>query len=173
VSGLLRVATYEPGEVVVKEGAPAADLLYIIIQGEAALSKRGRYPLTDRPLDYQIAVRGKNEIFCWVPVLDGSPSPITVMARTPLTIAILDLKKRGGPGSPSRHTRNVFIAELRHYSLSFARTLIESRVASLQHEAEFSRYRNAVGSIVITALGLLSFYTLALSMLLALSTISK
>jgi hypothetical protein len=165
VSGLLRMATYEPGEVVVKEGAPAADLLYIIIQGEAALSKRGRYPLTDRPLDYEIAVRGKNEIFGWVPVLDGSPSPITVMARTPLTIGVLDLKKWGGLGSPSRHTRNVIIAELRHYSSRFVRTSIENRLAGLQHEAEFARYRAAVGSIVITALGLLSFYTLALSML--------
>jgi hypothetical protein len=36
---------------------------------------------------------------------------------------------------------------------------------SLVKEAEFARYRSAVGSIVIAALSLLSFYTLALSSL--------
>ncbi len=165
VRGLMSVAAYQPGEIVVEEGAPPACLLYIIIDGEAALSKRGRYPLTNRPFDYQIVIRGRNEIFGWVSVLDGSPSPVTVTARTPLTVAILDLKKRGGPGSPSRHTRNIVIAEVRYYSSSFARTSIENRVASLQHVAVFARYRNGVGSIVITALALLSFYTLALSFL--------
>jgi uncharacterized membrane protein len=38
-------------------------------------------------------------------------------------------------------------------------------VAGLQQAAEFARFRNALGSIVITALALLSFYTLALSFL--------
>src|SRR5215472_9999883 len=90
---------------------------------------------------------------------------MTVMARTPLTVAILDLRRRGGPGSPARHTRNDIIAELRHHLSSSVRSSFEYRVASLQEEAEFARYRSAVGSIVITALALLSFYTLALSML--------
>jgi CRP-like cAMP-binding protein len=108
---LLRITTYQPGEVVIEEGSPAASLLYIIIEGEAALSKKGLAPLTDRPLDYEIDVRGKKKIFGWVSVLDGLPSPTTVMARTPLTVAILDLKKRRGLGSPSRHLRNVLVAE--------------------------------------------------------------
>jgi membrane protease YdiL (CAAX protease family) len=164
VERLIRVATYQPGEMVIEEGSPAACLLYIIIAGEAALCKRGRSPLTDRPLDYEIEVRGRNDLFGWISVLDGRPLPMTVMARTPLTVATLDLK-RGDPGSPSRHIRNVLITELRRYLSCDLRTSLEYRVASLQHEAEFARYRNAVGSIVITALALLSFYTLALSML--------
>ena len=165
VRQLMRFASYERGEIVIEEGAPADNLLYIVIDGEAAHSKKGRYPLTNRPLDYEIVVQGRNEIFGWVPVLDGSPSPVTVMARTPLTVAILDLTPRGGLGSPVRHIRNIVIAKLRHYASSFARTSIADRVASLQQQAEFARYRNAVGSIVITALALLSFYTLALSFL--------
>jgi hypothetical protein len=140
---------------VIEEGAPADNLLYIVIGGEAVHSKKGRYPLSNRPLDF----------FGWVPVLDGSPSPVTVMDRTPLAVAVLDLTPRGGRGSPPRHIRNIVIAKLRHYSSSFARTSIADRVASLQQQAEFARYRNAVGSIVITALALLSFYTLALSFL--------
>ena len=162
---LMHMATYQLGETVIEEGAPASHLLYIIFEGEAAVCKRGQSPLTDRPFDYQIEVRGKKEVFGWVSVLDGSPQPATVMARTPLTVAILDLRKRGGPGSPARHTTNDIIAELRHHLSSSVRRSFEYRVASLQQEAEFARYRSAVGSIVITALALLSFYTLALSML--------
>src|SRR5262249_42059026 len=149
---LMRMATYQPGEIVIEEGAPAAYLLYIIVEGEAALCKRGRSPLTHLPFDYEIEVRGKNDVFGWVSVLDGFPQPMSVIARTPLTLAIVDLRKRGGPGSPSRHARNDIIAELRHHLSSSVRSSFEYHVASLQQEAEFARYRSAVGSIVITAL---------------------
>ena len=40
-----------------------------------------------------------------------------------------------------------------------------NRVESLQNEAEFARYKNAVGRIVVTTLSMLSFYTLLLSVL--------
>ena len=165
VRRLMRIATCQPGEIVIEEGSAAARLLYIIIEGEVALCKKGRSPLTNLPFDYEIEVRRKKEIFGWVSVLDGCPQPVTVVAKTPLTVAILDLRERGGLGSPSRHTINDIIAELRHYLSGSARSSFEYRVASLQQEAEFARYRGAVGSIVITALALLSFYTLALSML--------
>jgi len=65
---LMRFASYQQGEIVIEEGAPADNLLYIVIGGEAAHSKKGRYPLTNRPLDYEIVVQGRNEIFGWVPV---------------------------------------------------------------------------------------------------------
>lgn len=165
VRRLMQIATYQPGAIVIKEGSPTACLLYIIIEGEAALHKKGRSPLTNLPFDYEIEVRGKKEIFGWLSVLDGGPQPVTVVAKTPLTVAILDLKKHRGLGSPSRHAINDIIAELRHYLSSSERSSLEYRVASLQQEAEFARYRGAVGSIVITALALLSFYTLSLSML--------
>jgi CRP-like cAMP-binding protein/membrane protease YdiL (CAAX protease family) len=161
---LIRIATYKLGETVLEEGSPPSDSLYIILDGEAALCKRGRNPLTNGPLEYELEVQGKNEIFGWVSVLDGRPFPLTVIARAPLTLAILDLSPRI-KGARERHLRNILIAELRRYLASFVRSSLEDRVSSLQHEAEFARYRNAVGSIVITALALLSFYTLALSLL--------
>ncbi|MGB9025959.1 MAG: CPBP family glutamic-type intramembrane protease [Rhodomicrobium sp.] len=160
----LRFDAYKPGETVVKEGSPSACLLYIIIEGEAVLSKKGRCILTDRDVDFEIEVRGRNEIFGWVSVLDERPLPISVMARTPLTVATLDLKG-GEPGSPADEIRNVLIDELRRYLGGFVRSSLEYRVASLEHEAEFARYRSAVGSIVITTLTALSFYTLSLSIL--------
>ena len=71
----MRMANYRQGETIIEEGAPAACLLYIIIEGEVALCKTGRSPLTHRPFDYEIEVRGKNEVFGWVSVLDGRPQP--------------------------------------------------------------------------------------------------
>ena len=57
VRRLMRIATYQPSEIVIEEGAPAADFLYIIIEGEAALCKKGPSPLTNLPIDYKIEVR--------------------------------------------------------------------------------------------------------------------
>jgi len=164
VERLLSFADYQPGDIVLEEGLPTGSLLYIIVDGEAVLSKKGRCPLSDKPVEFEIEVRRRNEIFGWVSVLDDRPWPLSVTARTPLTVATLDLKRQE-PGSPTAHIRNVLITELRRYLANFVRTSLEYRVGSLEHEAEFARYRNAVGSIVITTLALLSFYTLSLSML--------
>jgi membrane protease YdiL (CAAX protease family) len=161
---LMRFATYKPGETVVKEGSQPACLLYIIIEGEAALCKMGHSPLTGQALDYELEVRRRHQIFGWISVFDKQPLPMSVIARTPLQVAILDLrpKERGSPGCL---LRNAVIGELRRYLACYVRSSLDFQVVSLQHEAEFARYRSAVGSIVITALALLSFYTLLLSML--------
>ncbi len=164
IGELLRFAVYEPGETVVEEGSPASCLLYIIVEGEAALCKKGRSPFSGETLDYEIEVRGKNDIFGAVPVLDGRPMPLTVIAKSHLTVAILDLHRKNQP-TQACNVRNVVVTELRWYLTNTVRNSLEHRVDSLQRDAEFARYRNAVGTIVITALALLSFYTLSLSML--------
>ena len=99
------------------------------------------------------AFHDKHDIFGWVSLLDGQPLPLRVMAKTPLTLAIVDLKK--SPASPATQRYPPLSASLE--------TLLADLL--LQHEAEFVRYRNAVGSIVITTLALLLFYTLSLSLL--------
>ncbi|MGO9484686.1 MAG: type II CAAX prenyl endopeptidase Rce1 family protein [Rhodomicrobium sp.] len=164
VERLVRLAAYQAGETVFQEGTASSYLLYIIIEGEAVLSKRARCAVTGEALNYELEVRRRNQIFGWISVLDGKPLPMTVMARTPLTLAILDLND-GSMGSPARHIRNVLITELRRYLACFVRSSLETRVTSLQHEAEYAHYRNAVGAVVITTLALLSFYTLTLSLL--------
>jgi CRP-like cAMP-binding protein len=58
------MATYQPGETIIEEGSPATCLVFIIIEGEAAVCKRGQSPLTGRPFDYEIEVRGKSAS-CW------------------------------------------------------------------------------------------------------------
>jgi signal-transduction protein with cAMP-binding, CBS, and nucleotidyltransferase domain len=50
VRQLIRIATYQRGEIVIEEGAPADYLLFIIIDGEAALNKKGALPLNRPPL---------------------------------------------------------------------------------------------------------------------------
>jgi hypothetical protein len=167
----MRMEAYQLGEIVIEEGSPSAYLVYIIIEGEAALCKSGLFP-PNRPLEYKIEVRGKNEIFGWVSVLDGSLLAGDGDGKNASHRCHPGFDETGRPRI-LRHLRNVLIAELRHYSSSFARTFIENRVAILQHQAEFARYRSAVGTIVITALALLSFYTLALTMLGVLNAISK
>jgi membrane protease YdiL (CAAX protease family) len=164
VEELLHLASYRPGDTIIEEGSPGYCLLYIIIEGEASLCKKGRSPTSGISLDYEIEVRGRHEMFGAVSVLDGQALPITVLAKTPLTVAILDLK-RGNPTSPASPIRNVLVTELRRYLGNYVRTSLDYRVDSLQRQAEFARYRNAVGSILIAALALLSFYTLALSTL--------
>ena len=66
---LMRFASYQQGEIVIEEGALADNLLYIVIGGEAAHSKKGRYPLTNRPLDYEIVVQAGTRFSagcrCW------------------------------------------------------------------------------------------------------------
>lgn len=164
VESLMRLASYQPGEKVVEEGTPASCLLYIILKGQAALCKMGRSAITGAALNYEIEVRERNGFFGAVPVLDGQPLPVTVIAKTPLTVAILDLKS-GNSAFPGNRIRNTMLTELRRHLANHVRSAFESRADSLQHEAELARYRGAVSSIVIAALTLLSFYTLTLNTL--------
>lgn len=161
---LLSFEDFRQGDVVIAQGQHSLDRIFIIVDGEASLRKTGRSPLTQEPLEYEIEVRGKGDIFGAMSVLDGEPAPVTMMAKTPLRLAVLDLKPNGRDGV-SRTIRNILIAELRRTLANYVRDSLDKRVDSLRQEAEFSGYRNAVGGIVIAALSLLSFYTLALGTL--------
>ncbi len=160
---LLTYADYRAGDIVIEEDSPSSCQFYVIVEGEAVLYKKGRSPLGGEALEYELEVRRKHYIIGWISLLDGKPLQIRVMAKTPLTVAIVDLKK--SPGSPAAHIKNVLVTELRRYLSTFVRDSLETHVVALEHEAEFAHYRNAVGSVVITTLAMLSFYTLSLSML--------
>lgn len=162
--GMLQFTTYREGEVIFAEGDRTRNRIFIIVDGEVALSKTGRSPLTHEPLEYEIESRGKGDIFGAMSVLDGKPVSMTIRARTPLTIAILDMK-RYRRDKRCRAVRNIVVTELRRTLSNYVRSAIDRRVDSLRQEAEFTRYRNAVGGIVIAALSLLSVYTLALGAL--------
>ncbi len=160
----LSICCFAAGERILEEGDPNPGRLYIVLDGQASLCKRGMAFSTHKMSDYEVAVRGKDELFGSISFLDKQPLSSSVFAKTPLTIAILDLSQ--GELSPSsRKLRASIIAALRGELTSELRHSIEHRLDSLQNEAEFARYKNAVGRIVVTVLALLSFYTLLLSVL--------
>jgi len=161
---LLQCHYFEEGDILVKEGAINRNRLFIIVEGEVSLCKKGFSPLAHEPLEYELETRGKGKIFGAMSVLDGKPVAVTVRAKTPVTIAVLNLKPYRR-NAMCRKIRNILIAELRGSLSNYVRSAIEDKADILRQEAEFSRYRNAVGGIVIAALSMLSVYTLALGML--------
>jgi CRP-like cAMP-binding protein len=161
---LLHCSYFSKGEVVVKEGTITRNRIFIIVEGEVSLLKTGYSPLTHERLEYEIETRGKGNIFGAMSVLDGKPVAVTVRAKTPVTIAVLNLKPYRR-NAMCRKIRNILIAELRASLSNYVRNAIEHKADSLRQEAEFSRNRSAVGGIVIAALSLLSVYTLALGVL--------
>jgi CRP-like cAMP-binding protein len=162
--GMLQFTTYRAGEVIIAEGDRTRNRIFIIVDGEVALCKNGRSPLTQEPLEYEIELRGRGDVFGAMSVFDGKPVAMSVRARTTLTIAILDMKPYRRD-KRCRKVRNIVVTELRRTLSNYVRNALDHKVDSLRQEAEFSHYRNVVGGIVIAALSLLSVYTLALSSL--------
>jgi CRP-like cAMP-binding protein len=161
---ILQFTTYREGETILAEGDRTRNRIFIIVDGSVALCKNGRSALTHEPLEYEVELRGKGDVFGAMSVLDGKPISVSIKARSHVTIAILDMKlyrrdKR------SRRVRNIIVTELRRTLSNYVRNALDHKVDSLRQEAEFWHYRDTVGGIVIAALCLLSVYTLALGAL--------
>ena len=157
------IGHYAAGERIVEEGAPNPGRLFVVLEGEAILCNRGQAFLSNSMADYETGQRGKHEVFGAISFLDGNPFSSSFIAKTPLAVAVLDFSEELSPDS--RKLRADVIAQLRAELTSELRTSISHRVGSLQQEAEFARYKHAVGRIVVTTLSLLSAYTLLLSIL--------
>jgi membrane protease YdiL (CAAX protease family)/CRP-like cAMP-binding protein len=160
----LRFSYYEAGELVAAEGQNSHHRIFIIIEGLVALCKKAPFGVNGSGSLIELETRGKFDIFGAMPALDGQPLPVSAVAKTPVTLASFDLSRHSADAL-QRSTRNVLIAELRRYMANYVRASLDYRIDSLVKEAEFARYRSAVGSIVIAALSLLSFYTLSLTVL--------
>ncbi len=160
----MSIRRFTAGERVFKEGDTNPGCLYVVLDGEAALCNRGKTFSTHTMAEYETGSRGKHDIIGAVSFLDGEPFSSSLMAKTPLTLAVLDFS--GAALSPaSRKLKAAVVAQLRQELTSELRHSVMHRLDSLQNEAEFARYKNAVGRIVVTTLSLLSFYTLLLSIL--------
>ena len=160
----LSVCRFAAGERVLDEGQANPGRLYVVLEGEAILCNRGKALSTHTMAEYETGSRGKHEVIGAVSFLDGEVFSSSVVAKTPLTLAVLDFS--APQLSPtSRKLKAAVVAELRRELTSELRHSIMHRLDSLQNEAEFARYKNAVGRIVVTTLSLLSFYTLLLAIL--------
>lgn len=155
---------FKPGCVVLQEGARNPGKIYIIIDGQVALTKEGLHPLENEPTSYELGVVRRGEIFGELSFVDGKPSGLSFVTKTETVLAVVDLRalrKR----SATRRLHDVVANKLRHYLTKHADESVALRVNSLQLENEFAAYRNGVGHIVVATLCLLSFYTLTLSFL--------
>jgi membrane protease YdiL (CAAX protease family) len=159
----LRIECLEPGGRVFDEGQTNPCRLYVVLKGEAALCNRGKTFSTHMMAEYETGVRRKHDVIGAVSFLDGEPYSSSLLAKTPLTLAILDFSPPLSPAS--RKLKAAVVAALRQELTSELRHSIMHRLDSLQNEAEFARYKNAVGRIVVTTLAILSAYTLLLSLL--------
>ncbi len=160
----ITILSFGAGDRILSEGDQKPGRLYVVLDGEAAICKTGRSLPGGRVTDYEIAVRRKNEVFGEISFLDGKPASNSVVAKTPLTLAVLDCTTCDATPSLQR-LRVSIIGALREQLAAELRELMAGRFDTIQHEAEFSRYKTAIGRILVTTLSLLSFYTLLLSAL--------
>jgi CRP-like cAMP-binding protein len=160
----ISIRSFAAGEHVLEEGEANPGRLYAVLEGEAGLCNRAKSVSTGTMAEYETGSRGKHEIIGAISFLDGEPFSSGVLAKTPLTLAVLDFS--GADLSPaSRKLKAAVVAGLRRDLTSELRHSIMSHVDSVQNEAEFARYKSAVSRIVVTTLTLLSFYTLLLGLL--------
>jgi CRP-like cAMP-binding protein len=164
VRDLMQLIAFQRGQLILEEGVAYENRIFIVLEGEVSVCKRGRSPLDGSDFDFEIEVRGPSDVFNAASVLDDKPLPYKVVAKTAVTIAVLDLCKRcRNPLGP--RIRNSVIADLKRYVADHFRKSFDTKMDSLRRDAEYAAYRNAVGNIIVATLSLLSFYTLALSLL--------
>lgn len=159
----LRVVEFPQGATIVREGECNPGKMFIIMDGEASVCKEGRHPINQSPVKYEIARRGKNALIGSISLLDNRPASASVYACTHVKAALLDLEALPN-GRLSRKVRNALASELARHLAARLRRSIDRRVDILRQEAELAGYRNAIGMVIVTALSVLSFYTLTLSL---------
>ena len=155
---------FKPGRVILPEGTRNPGKIYIVMDGQVALTKEGLCPIESEPTCYELGTLRRGEIFGELSFVDGKPSAVSFMAKSEITVAVVDLsgsRRR----STTRRLRDVVANKLRHHLTRHADESVMLRVNTLQLENEFAAYRNGVGHIVVATLCLLSFYTLASSFL--------
>jgi CRP-like cAMP-binding protein/membrane protease YdiL (CAAX protease family) len=160
----IKIKTFKQGRVMLQEGARNPGKIYIVIDGQAALTKQGISALEGRPVDYELGILRRSEIFGEVSFVDGKPSTVSFMAKTEITVAVIDLsawRRR----DTIRRMRDVVAGKLRHHITQQAGDSAVLRMNGLQLENQLEAYRSGVGHIVVATLCLLSFYTLTLSFL--------
>jgi len=157
----LRIAHYKAGDTLFREGERTGGTLYIIVSGQVSVCKCGHDPLSRAPLEYELAVRGVEEIVGSVSLLDKRPASATARCRTDVTAAMLDLDAIPR-GSIPRRVRRALQNQLAFHLATKLRDTLDARVDALRHEAELAGYRNAIALVLVGALSMLSVYTLAL-----------
>jgi len=157
----LRRVEFASGEALFREGDRTGGRLYIILSGEVSICKCGHDPVNRTPLEYEIAVRGPQQVVGSVSLLDRRPASATARCRGVVTAAMLDLDAIPS-GSLPRKVRRALENQLAFFLATRLRDTLDARVDALRNEAELAGYRNAIALVLVGALSMLSVYTLAL-----------
>lgn len=157
----LRRVEFASGEPLFREGDRTGGRLFIILSGEVSICKCGHDPVNRTPLEYEIAVRGPEQIVGSVSLLDRRPASATARCRGVVTAAVLDLDAIPS-GSLPRKVRRALENQLAFFLATRLRDTLDARVDALRNEAELAGYRNAIALVLVGALSMLSVYTLAL-----------
>lgn len=153
---------FKPNKIVLAEGTRNPGKIYIVVDGEMALTKEGLSNHEGRPMNYELAVLHRGEIFGEMSFIDGKPSSVSFVAKSPVKLAIVDLSA-SRRRQTTRRVRDIVVRKLRAHIAKHADDFATLRLNTLRLENEFAAYRTGVGHIVVTILCLLSFYTLTLS----------
>jgi membrane protease YdiL (CAAX protease family)/CRP-like cAMP-binding protein len=167
----IKVKKFRHGRVILQEGARNLGKIYIIVDGQVALTKEGFCHWESGLVDYELAVLRRSEIFGDVSFVDGKPSSVSFKAKTDILLAVVDLTSRRRR-STTRRVHDVVVGKLRHHITQQASEKAILRMNGLQLENQLEAYRSGVGHIVVATLCLLSFYTLALSFLPAFKNVT-
>jgi CRP-like cAMP-binding protein/membrane protease YdiL (CAAX protease family) len=160
----LKYKRLKHGRVLIQEGARNPGRIFIILDGHVAITKEGVSSIEGCPAAFELAELRRGEIFGEVSFVDGKPSSVSFIAKTDVTLAVLDLKASRHCQSV-RRVSDIVAGKLRSHIANQADASITLRMNSLQLENQLAAYRNGVGHIVMAVLCLLSFYTLTLSFL--------
>ena len=160
----IKCKTYKRGRVLLQQGAQDPGKIFIVLEGEVAITKLGISPLESRPEDYELAILRRSDICGEVSFVDGKPSSVAFVAKTDVTLAVADFTASRRWQSV-RRVREIVAGKLRHHIAKQADKSVVLRMNSMRLENQLAAYRSGVGHIVTTTLCLLSFYTLTLSFL--------
>jgi CRP-like cAMP-binding protein/membrane protease YdiL (CAAX protease family) len=158
----LKCKKFKRGGLLLQQGSKNPGKIFIVLDGQISITKQGISPLESRPADYELAVLRRAEIFGEVSFVDGKPSSVSFLAKTDVTLAVVDLtasRRR----ETVRRVREIVAGKLRGHIARQADESVVLRMNSLYLENQLSAYRSGVGHIVMTTLCVLSFYTLTLS----------
>jgi len=160
----LKQKRFKSGKSILEEGAKNPGKIYIVLDGQVAIAKEGVSPLRNGFTTYELDVVRRGEIFGEASFVDGRPSSVTFLAKSDVTVAVVNLSASKRSVRAQR-LRDMVTAKLRRHIASQAEQTVELRLNTRRIEDEFEQYRSGVGHIIVTTLCLLSVYTLALSFL--------
>lgn len=163
--GILDVAA---GEALVEEGDRNRGRLYVLLEGDVVVCKQAYSEVEGAEIEVEIVKCERLEVIGDTSLIDQKPAVATIRAKQPSRVALVDLSDTRGDadGKALRNAMTQFLAADLSAQLRRTKTV---RADTLKKQHEITRIQQGIGSFLIAALTILSFYTLSLSLVPALN----